>query len=102
MGLETNLICYYDLIPLQIINGIQILLFNSLFMMVDIKFRICILITFVIFIGTLKRASFDTKTFANEMCRLICESTSDNTKQAIVLSTMSPRIFTDFEWYCGE
>jgi len=54
------------------------------------------------FIGTLKRASFDTKTFANEMCRLICESTSNNTKHAIVLSTMSPRSFTDFEWYFGE
>ena len=42
------------------------------------------------------------KTFANELCRFICESLSDKTKPGLVLSTMSPRRFTDFQWYFGE
>ena len=76
-------------------------LFNLLFMMVEIRLRsfsfpITILI---IFIGNLQKASFDMKTFANEMCRFICESVSDKIKEAIVLSTMSPRSFKDFQWY---
>ncbi|CAF0873749.1 unnamed protein product [Adineta steineri] len=60
------------------------------------------IVQFIIHDGNLKRASFDTKTFANEMCRLICESMSDKIKPAKVLSTMSPRIFTDFQWYFHE
>jgi hypothetical protein len=39
------------------------------------------------------------KTFANEMCRFICETVGDKVKQAVVLSTMSSRSFSDFEWY---
>ncbi len=39
------------------------------------------------------------KTFANEMCRFISESLGDKTKQGLVLSTMSPRNFKDFQWY---
>jgi hypothetical protein len=42
------------------------------------------------------------KTFANEMCRFICESMDNNIKQGLVLSTMSPRSFTDFQWYFRE
>lgn len=42
------------------------------------------------------------KTFANEMCRFICESLNDKTKQGFVLSTMSPRNFTDFQQYFRE
>lgn len=49
--------------------------------------------------GDLKRASFDMKTFANEMCRFICESLGEKTKQASVLSIMSTRNFSDFHWY---
>ena len=53
-------------------------------------------------LGNLKRASFDMKTFANEICRFICESLGERTKQGMVLSTMSPRSFTDFQWYFRE
>ncbi len=42
------------------------------------------------------------KTFANEMCRFICESLGDKTKQGLVLSTISVRNFADFQWYFGE
>lgn len=53
-------------------------------------------------LGSLKKASFDMKTFANELCRFICESLSNKTKPGLVLSTMSPRRFTDFQWYFGK
>jgi len=39
------------------------------------------------------------KTFANELCRFICESLGEKTKEASVLSTMTARKFTDFQWY---
>jgi hypothetical protein len=60
------------------------------------------MIIFIILIGNLNKASFDMKTFANEMCRFICESKGNKTKQGLVLSTISPRDFTDFQWYFRE
>ena len=42
------------------------------------------------------------KTFANEICRFICESISDQIKQSSILSTIYPRFFTDFRWYFGK
>jgi hypothetical protein len=53
-------------------------------------------------LGNLKQASFDMKTFANELCRFICESIGEGTKQGLVLSDMSLRHFTDFQWYFRE
>ncbi|CAF0767474.1 unnamed protein product [Adineta ricciae] len=49
--------------------------------------------------GELRRASFDSKSFVNELCRLICESVNQKTKQALVRSTISPRYFKNFQWY---
>ncbi len=53
-------------------------------------------------LGNLKKASFDMKTFANELCRFICESKGEETKQGLVLSNMPLRHFTDFQWYFRE
>jgi hypothetical protein len=36
------------------------------------------------------------------MCRFICESIDDKTKQAVVLSSMAPCNFKDFQWYFRE
>lgn len=52
-------------------------------------------------LGTLKRAHFDMKTFANEICRFICESVSDQIKATTLFSAIPPRLFSDFQWYFG-
>ncbi|CAF3998029.1 unnamed protein product [Rotaria magnacalcarata] len=49
--------------------------------------------------GFLRKASFDMKTFANELCRFICESVNTTTKKAIVFSAESPHYFADFRLY---
>ncbi|UJR22440.1 hypothetical protein I4U23_025500 [Adineta vaga] len=56
-------------------------------------------VRFLVHDGNLRRASFDSKSFVNELCRLICESVNVKTKQATVLSPISLRQFTDFHWY---
>lgn len=39
------------------------------------------------------------KTFANELCRFICESTTNMSKNGVILSMGSPRSFQDYRWY---
>jgi hypothetical protein len=53
-------------------------------------------------LGSLKRASFDMKTFANEMCRFICESIQADRKYTLMLSASIIRLFKDFQWYFGR
>jgi hypothetical protein len=71
-------------------------------MMVDIENFEFVVFFEGVCLGNLKKASFDMKTFANELCRFICESLGEKSKQGLVLSTMSPRQFTDYQWYFRE
>ncbi|CAF1212523.1 unnamed protein product [Rotaria sordida] len=101
---------YNDSLFLGICNGIEVdkmlngtreqphllLRFNTL---MRHQWNANVIVHFIVHDGHLRRASFDMKTFANELCRFICESTGDTTKKALVLSTTSSRNFTDFQWY---
>ena len=103
MERQINLICYYGLIVLLNTSGIRILLSSLLCMMVTIdNVRFAEILKACVFLGSLKKASFDMKTFANELCRFICESLSDKVKLGLVLSNMAPRRFGDFQWYFGK
>ncbi|CAF1455081.1 unnamed protein product [Rotaria sp. Silwood1] len=85
----------------KLLNGTQeqphlLLRFNTL---LHHQWNSNVNVHFIVHDGHLKRASFDLRTFANELCRFICESTGDRTKTAVVLSTTLPRNFTNFQWY---
>ena len=55
-----------------------------------------------VLLGTLQRAHFDMKTFANEICRFICESVSDHIKPSTLLAPTGQRCFADFRRYFGK
>ena len=52
-------------------------------------------------LGQLIKATFHTKAFVDEMCRMICESNSEKAKTTRILSITSNRCFHDFSLYFG-
>ena len=50
-------------------------------------------------LGRLIKATFHTKAFVDEMCRMICESNSENAKRTRILSDIENRTFHDFSLY---
>lgn len=52
-------------------------------------------------LGQLIKATFHTKAFVDEMCRMICESNSEKAKSIRILSTTANRYFHDFSLYFG-
>ena len=53
------------------------------------------------FLGQLIKATFHTKAFVDEMCRMICESNSEKAKTCRILSDIPNRSFHDFILYFG-
>ncbi len=52
-------------------------------------------------LGQLIKATFHTKAFVDEMCRMICESNSEKAKTCRILSDIPDRSFHDFSLYFG-
>ncbi|CAF4245922.1 unnamed protein product [Rotaria sp. Silwood2] len=50
-------------------------------------------------LGQLNRASFHTKAFVDDMCRMICESNSEKAKTCRLISDIPNRSFHDFSLY---
>ena len=53
-------------------------------------------------LGQLIKATFHSKAFVDEMCRMICESNSKKAKTSRMLSDTPNRLFHDFTLYFGK
>ncbi|CAF3490473.1 unnamed protein product [Rotaria sordida] len=56
-------------------------------------------VRYIVHNGQLTRASFHTKAFVDEMCRMICESNSEKAKTCRLISDILNRSFHDFSLY---
>ncbi|CAF1016842.1 unnamed protein product [Adineta steineri] len=59
-------------------------------------------VRFIVHNGQLTRATFHTKAFIDEICRMICESNSNRAKKIRVLSETSDHNFCEFNEYFSD